>query len=295
VELFAYRGKETNFGDELNYWLWDRLLPGYFEKSDGNLFLGIGSVLYDSHPPQLKKIVFGAGYAGYTDLPTIDDNWKVYFVRGKNTAEKLKIDVGLAVGDSGILIRSIIKDEPREVKYEASYMPHFESAKIGEWEKICKKTGVNYIDPRWPVEKVLSEILASKLMISEAMHGVIIADALRVPWQAIEPYDPNHRDKWQDWSSVLDVEISFQKLGASNALEWIASLCWNKRRIIYAIRKREKSLRRLGGCFLMPKTISKLRVLAKGRGQLSDINKLNTAHQKMEELLEVFKRDYPPT
>jgi succinoglycan biosynthesis protein ExoV len=295
MRLFAYKGKETNFGDELNYWLWDRLLPGYFEKDDGNLFLGIGSVLYDSHPEELKKIVFGAGYAGYTNLPTIDSNWRFYFVRGNHTAEKLGLDNALAIGDSGILIRSIIKDEPRVIKYEASYMPHFESAKIGEWQRICKKSGVNYIDPRWPVEKILSEILSSKLIISEAMHGVIIADSLRVPWQSIEPYDPNHRNKWQDWASALDVDISFKKLGASNSIEWIASLFWNKRRVIYAIRKRERTLRKLGLSFLLPQTARKLKEVAKGRGQLSDINKLNAAHRTMEELLERFKRDYPRT
>ena len=63
MKMFAFRGKVSNFGDELNHWLWPKLLPAnFFDDDDGKLFLGIGSILYDSHPAKSQKIVFGAGY-----------------------------------------------------------------------------------------------------------------------------------------------------------------------------------------------------------------------------------------
>jgi succinoglycan biosynthesis protein ExoV len=292
MKLFAYKGSESNFGDELNHWLWDRLLPGFFNDDEDELFLGIGSVLYDSHPEKSKKIVFGAGYAGYSNLPVIDNSWDFYFVRGKETAKQLNLSENLAIGDSGILIRSVIKDQARVKKYKSSYIPHFESAIVGSWEKICEKSGVNFIDPRWSVDRVLEEILASEVVISEAMHGVIIADSLRVPWIAVRPFDPNHRKKWQDWASVLDVDICFHSIGASNIMEFICGLCWSKRRAIYAIRKRHLKLRKMGLSFPFANAVRKLSALSLHNGQLSDEIKLQSAHSKMEELLVKLKSDY---
>src|SRR5690242_12985669 len=69
MKMFAYRGKHENFGDELNHWLWERLLPGFFDDDESQLFLGIGSILYDNFDPNMQKIVFGSGYGGYTNPP----------------------------------------------------------------------------------------------------------------------------------------------------------------------------------------------------------------------------------
>lgn len=180
MKMFAYRGKHENFGDELNHWLWERLLPGFFDEDEGQLFLGIGSILYDNFDPKMQKIVFGSGYGGYTNPPKVDDNWTFYFVRGKKTAEILGIDPSYAIGDSGILTRSCWDAKSVEKRYPVSFMPHYESAMYGSWDKVCDLAGIHYIDPRWSVEKVLTEISASQKVVSEAMHGCIISDALRV-------------------------------------------------------------------------------------------------------------------
>jgi hypothetical protein len=96
MKMFAYRGKHENFGDELNHWLWERLLPGFFDDDESQLFLGIGSILYDNFEPNMQKIVFGSDYGGYTNPPKVDRNWTFYFVRGKKTAEVLGIDPSYA-------------------------------------------------------------------------------------------------------------------------------------------------------------------------------------------------------
>ena len=63
------------------------------------------------------------------------------------------------------------------------------------------------IDPCGGVERVIADILASELLVTEAMHGAIVADALRVPWVPVRPVQPTNRGKWFDWASALDIEL----------------------------------------------------------------------------------------
>jgi hypothetical protein len=291
LKIFAFTGKESNFGDDLNHWMWPQVLPDFFDEDDSVRFIGIGSTLYDSHPATSRKVVFGAGYAGYSPLPTIDDSWDFRFVRGKNTARILGLSEDLAVGDAAILLRTL-NIPPREKRYDISYMPHFESAIQGSWEAVCRKAGVHLIDPRWPVERVLDDMLASRLLVSEAMHGVIVADALRVPWRAIEPLDPNHRAKWQDWASVLDLNISFTKLGPSNGIEWLMTHFWKKRRVIYALRKRRAKLVALGGAIASPFAVRALRAMKGSQGQLSPDAAIERATERMRIEVQRLKESY---
>lgn len=291
MKIFAFTGKQSNFGDDLNHWMWPQLLPGFFDEDDSVRFIGIGSTLYDSHPAESRKLVFGAGYAGYSALPKINDSWDIRFVRGRNTAKILGLSEDMAVGDSAILIRTL-GIPPREKRYETSFMPHFESANQGSWETVCAKAGVHFIDPRWTVDHILDDMLASRLLISEAMHGVIVADALRVPWRAVEPLDPNHRAKWQDWASVLDLDIDFTPLGPSNAVEWVMTHFWQKRRIIYAMRKRRERLRRLGGGIPFYSAVHAMRAMKGSSGQLSPDSAIERATDRMQAELGRLKESY---
>lgn len=292
MKMFAFSGRAPNFGDELNHWLWPRVLPDFFDQDDSVRFIGIGSTIYDSHPAASRKIVFGAGYAGYSALPTLDASWDIRFVRGRRTAATLGLDESLAVGDSAILIRSV--DLPRpEKRYDAAFMPHFESLEHGSWQQVAERAGVHFIDPTWPVERVLGDMMASRLMISEAMHGCIVADALRVPWIAIEPLDPNHRAKWQDWASVLDLDIAFSRIGPSNLIEWVMARFWSNRRVIYAMRRRKAMLARFGGDTLLPGAVAALKRLKGSAGQLSPDAAIERATARMVEEVARLRRDYP--
>jgi succinoglycan biosynthesis protein ExoV len=59
-----------------------------------------------------------------------------------------------------------------------------------------------------------------KLLLSEALHGAIVADALRVPWVAIRPLASVHRAKWWDWADTMGLRPRFFKLPASTLSEW---------------------------------------------------------------------------
>lgn len=61
MNLYYYQDSVGNFGDDLNVWLWPKLLPGLFDQDDGLLFVGIGSFLRYKVPVSPFKIVFGSG------------------------------------------------------------------------------------------------------------------------------------------------------------------------------------------------------------------------------------------
>ncbi len=222
MKLFFFRG--PNFGDDLNEYLLPKVFPNFFDEDASVLFLGIGSILFDFHPKEATKIVFGSGFGKYTPPPVIDASWKVYCVRGPRTADALGLDRSLVAADGAILINKF-RNKDRIVRHKFSFMPHWNSLNTGHWEQISRDVGLNFIDPRLSVEHVLSEIESSEVIIAEAMHGAITADALRIPWISLSPVEPINRFKWHDWAEALDIKLQPLPLSPSSIKEkLVASL-----------------------------------------------------------------------
>ena len=163
--------------------------------------------------------MFGSGYAGYSALPKIDDRWKFYCVRGAMTAEACGLSADMVAGDTAILINRHFVSAGQEKVYKFSFMPHWQSVDVGHWQRVCRWAGVNFIDPRASCDHVLDELQKTEVLVTEAMHGAIVADALRVPWIAVQPSVPMHRQKWLDWASALDVRLEPVVLGPSSVYE----------------------------------------------------------------------------
>ncbi|NEO26563.1 MAG: polysaccharide pyruvyl transferase family protein [Kamptonema sp. SIO4C4] len=192
MKLFFYRRNEVqpNFGDELNPWLWNQLLPNILDEKEATTFFGIGTLLnnqvIERAPNAQQIVVFGTGVGYGKGLPKIDESWTIYCVRGPLSAYKLGLSPEMAVTDADMLIRRVY--QPSEAKvHKYSYMPHFTQSIHGgdSWADVCQQAGVNYIDARWSIEKVLSELSKTEVLLTEAMHGAIIAEAFRIPWICI--------------------------------------------------------------------------------------------------------------
>jgi succinoglycan biosynthesis protein ExoV len=285
LDLFYYRGSEPNFGDELNHWMWPRLIQDCWDDQDNTLFVGIGSVLESRLPKDKLKIIFGAGYGGYRPPPKIDENWKILFVRGKRTAEALGIEESAGIGDSAILLRSFF-NKPLDKKHPVSFMPHWKSLTFGNWELAAKLAGINFIDPRQDVEIIISQILASDLIIAEAMHGAIVADALRVPWIPLEPIDSLNRMKWFDWASALNLELTSEKLTPSSMPEKIADF-FDAHNLGNAkkIRKKTRFLKGFMPQFFAEQAANRLTTICKQSPNLSKDSNIELSHEKMQEKL----------
>lgn len=222
MKLTYFRSENNpNFGDELNPYIWPKLLPdGFLDSDERELFIGIGSTIYNTYPDRSRKIVLGAGYGGYTALPnTTDGTWDFIFVRGPQSARLLKLPDQLAVTDSAVLIRYLSDLPSPSLGIDVSFIPHFGSLLTGVWDEVCHDAGIKIIDPRRCVEDTLSDILGSRLVICEAMHGAIVADALRIPWIAVKPINKSNHMKWWDWAASLDIDLKWAELYPSNLLE----------------------------------------------------------------------------
>jgi succinoglycan biosynthesis protein ExoV len=218
MRLVMWRGAEPNFGDELNLWIWPKVIPGILDDDETDLFVGIGTLLNHRLPPQ-HKVVFGSG-AGYGDQPDLrDGRWSIYCVRGPLTARALGLPPSTAVADPAILVNRVFHSGAAESSSDVGFMPHWESAVSGEWKAICAAADVRYIDPRDAVADVLQLVSGCRLLITEAMHGAIVADALRVPWVAAQIMPALFSFKWQDWCRSMAVEYRPLQIPASSAQE----------------------------------------------------------------------------
>jgi succinoglycan biosynthesis protein ExoV len=269
MKLTFYKGDIPNFGDDLNNIIWDALLaPGFLDDNEDELFLGVGSILWDSYPKKANKIVMGSGFGGYTGIPNLHEgNWDVAFVRGPRTAKALNLDPKLAITDAAILTR-FMNLPAQAKKYKVSFMPHWQSISRGNWQSVCEQAGINYIDPTDPnVMHSLQSIQQTELLITEAMHGAILADTLRVPWLALEPIFPLHRNKWFDWSESMLIDLKFNTAPSSSIKD-----LWAHKTGKRGLGKRSKQLGSLlsfTDSYFIDRAAEKLLMLAKNHGQMS--------------------------
>ncbi|GFE68170.1 polysaccharide pyruvyl transferase family protein [Chroococcus sp. FPU101] len=215
-----YPDGRQNFGDALNPWMWQQLLPDIInDEDDGVTFVGIGTLIHEALPRRTskakKRVIFGtgAGFPGseYKSMPQIDDSYTIYSLRGPLSAKALQVSETLAITDGAILVRRLF-DYHQPKKYRFSYMPHYNFAGEG-WAQVCQNLGFGYIDPSSPVEESLALISQTEILLTEAMHGAILADAFGVPWIPIKT-DPSILDfKWQDW--CLSVGVEYQPVSMS--------------------------------------------------------------------------------
>lgn len=217
MKLYYYRSAQPNFGDELNVWLWPRIFPGAFDQtivqSDeralgalgarDTIFVAIGTILDGRLPAAPRKIVFGSG-TGYRPPCQLDETWDVRFVRGPLTASVYGLDEGRAITDPALMAVHHF-DYRLPKRHAVAFMPHISNVGHG-WDFAARYAGMTFIDPRGDPEAVMTMIAETRLLLTEAMHGAILADAFRTPWIPIKT-SPGILDfKWQDWCASISVD-----------------------------------------------------------------------------------------
>jgi succinoglycan biosynthesis protein ExoV len=210
-----YPKGRQNFGDALNPWLWEQLLPGILDDDPSSVFVGIGTLINDALPrrtPKAKlRALFSTGVGYEKSIPIIDDSYQIYCLRGPISAQMLGVSADLAVTDGALLLRKLIDESPIPKRYKFSYMPHYNFAGDG-WQEVCRKLDFGYISPAWAIEDILTIIRQTEVLVCEAMHGAIVADALRVPWISVKTHPSILALKWQDYCASMKLQHQFYSL-----------------------------------------------------------------------------------
>lgn len=216
-----YYHNDFNFGDALNPFLFEKLLPNYFDDDHTEILLGIGSILssyYKPKPETKKVIVFTSGFA-YGNTPNWRSDIEIEYlaVRGPLTAEAVGLPRSKGIVDGGILSYLLLEDEPVVKKYKYAYIPHHYSVdKYPDHKRLCEQIGVHLIDANIrednDVFDILREIRSTEVLIAEALHGAIIAEAFRVPYIPVKCYKHINEFKWQDFAQSLELDIKLHPL-----------------------------------------------------------------------------------
>lgn len=204
MELYYYKDEIGNFGDDLNPWLWSQLLPEYLNNDPSELFVGIGTLLNHKLPNKPRKYIFGSG-AGYGKPPIVDEKWEIFALRGPYTAKTLNLDKDYIITDSAILISKIVA-QIDNTQGDIGFMPHYISHRLADWQNIAETCGLRYISPEASVSETLDAMKQCKVIYTEAMHGAIVADSLRLPWHPLILGDHVNTDKWIDWLSTIKLD-----------------------------------------------------------------------------------------
>ncbi|WBL26388.1 polysaccharide pyruvyl transferase family protein [Zunongwangia sp. HGR-M22] len=291
MKLIYYQ-KNKNFGDALNPYIFNKLIPNFFDEDPTSIFLGIGSILQFNFPKAQKKAVFSTGFA-YGEVPKIDSTYDVFCVRGPITAKKIGVDPKLAITDGAALLRDF--DFPiKQKKFKVSFMPHHQSDCYYDWKKICDRVGFNYINPLSPFLEVIDAIQSSQVIIAEAMHAAIVADTLRVPWIPLKMYPSINELKWNDWTSSLDMQYEANYIKAPYNLQTTSEKIATRFNIDNGVLLKglSKAHFKYNELLKRDRFIGKFQKLAYAPQFLSNEKILDNKVEQLQEKVELFKSKY---
>lgn len=312
MKPYHWPSHHGNFGDDLNLWLWDALLPGVREVREETLLVGVGTVLNPALlPGGVHKLVIGSGY-GYGDPPDIRDprEWDVRCVRGPKTAERLGLSPDKGIVDPAVMISDMEEFRDLPKLHKKTFVPHWESAEFGIWNAVCEPAGLTYLDPRGEAKAVIRHIAQSEMVVAESMHGAILADAFRVPWIAVTTSSSINDFKWNDWAGSVGATYLPRFVPVSTRAEAIAKKTrfWglpfdggNTKAtaddvpagdlLVRAERSRQ-GVRGMVKQFLAAPSVLALWQASRQEPQLSPDGALESRKQRFYEVLEGVRRDY---
>ena len=191
IPLHWHTGR-PNFGDDANPRLFEAIanmsrrqgqkLRIRFAKQSEPHLLGMGSVLWKSGE---HSTVWGSGFIAPYDRPPLKYG-KIVAVRGRLTIQDLGIDApDILLGDPMVLINFIL-EKPQKRDIDIGLVPH-EANILPYMTKYSRRFEI--IDPRDEPFKVISKIAKCRAVISQSLHGLIVADAMEVPNVWLEPTD----------------------------------------------------------------------------------------------------------
>lgn len=149
----------------------------------------------------------GVGYGAGPPIPPLPDEWEFRAVRGPLSLDALGLSQNTPIIDPAMMLPKIFNYKNIPKNDRPVFVPHHSTIDRHDWEYFCNKVGIEYISPVQDAKEVIKKIASAPLVLAEAMHAAIIADAFRVPWVPVRIGPRFNAFKWQDWAGGM--ELSF--------------------------------------------------------------------------------------
>ena len=200
----VYYAKVPNMGDILNKDIIEKnfnckvIRRNYIVAQVSGIGSGLGNYTLEgtSLKKFLKKIsgfifpkayIWGTGFITYknSDAPIYKKKINFCAVRGELSKARIEKLLGkklnIVTADAGILANTLL-DKMSEKKYDVGIIAHYKEKDNPIFEKLLKKYKNSIlIDVQDTPINVTKKIAECKCIISSSLHGLIIADSLRVP------------------------------------------------------------------------------------------------------------------
>lgn len=177
----------NNWGDDINFTFLSSIFDAdlcYNDSGDTEEnYCLIGSIL-DNRYVNKNSVIWGSGTQDASIKLTTKPK-KVLAVRGPLTRKYLisqGIDCPEIYGDPSVLLPYFYKPEMKK-KYKIGLIPHWESLGSPIVKEMCEDSRVHLIKMKgynyWT--DVIDEILSCEYIVSESLHGLIVAETYGIP------------------------------------------------------------------------------------------------------------------
>lgn len=241
-----------NVGDALNVWLWPRLIPELESMEKNGTLVGIGSVLDRRLNSPGPKYILGSGVRAKSHGILNTADLTIYSVRGPLSADALGIPTQFGIIDPAAMVARLYRSQ--EIGSDIGIVPYF-TASSALWASIGDNLGYRVISPHLSPDAFLSELSQCRFVITEAMHGAILADSLRIPWHPIRGNSlalegKTNEFKWIDWTRSLSIPFSpldipplwDEGVGFAGRFRSKVKLFWIERKLKRIVESRKRYL-----------------------------------------------------
>jgi len=214
MKLVYWSSEAGNVGDDLNPWLWPRVFgTDFFQKCADDRFVGIGSILSSTGGLLARNrpnVIFGSGIRSPRfSLESRRYPMDIKFVRGPISSFVLG---GCKwISDPAILAPLYTSNRPASsTDQKVGFIPHI-STDEGFVKDLCQRFNMVLVSPNLKPQLFFDALFDCSRIITEAMHGAILADSFRLPWRGIRittGYNEGLTSlvKWNDWMLSLGIE-----------------------------------------------------------------------------------------
>jgi succinoglycan biosynthesis protein ExoV len=176
-----------------------------FQRQDAESFLGIGTIIGLETQGTGAIHVFSSGLGYNAIQPDLARRYDICCVRGPLTASLLECGPRAALTDGAILSPLVLA--PQERSDDIVVVPHWETMLAGGWDEACRQANMTLVDPMQAPEIVIPKIAAASFVVTESLHGAIVADTYGVPWTAFATSRNFSTFKWLDWTRSIGVDL----------------------------------------------------------------------------------------